>query len=199
MAERGERHRYHHGDLRNALCRHALLTIETEGIAALSLRESARALGVAPSAVYRHFADKAALVAAVAGDGFARLVRSMESAAASAEERAQPGGAEPAALVAMAMAYVRFAAAHPAHFAVMFQGGAPGAGDPHRLLGRAMDRVLPGTQAANRRAARRAVVAAVHGLALLVASGPPEARAPAACATATREMLEVVLRGAQRN
>lgn len=197
MPERGERQPYHHGDLRNALARHALRTIETEGLAALSLRESARALGVSPSAVYRHFADKATLVAAVAESGFERLAHAMETAAKAAEERAPSGEAEHAALLAMGAAYVRFAGAHPSHFGAMLEGGPGKTKPPRELVGRAADRLLAEMPPAEKRAARRAAFAALHGLAMLVAHGTSAEREPTACETAAREVLELVLRGAR--
>ncbi len=105
---------YHHGDLRRALTRHALRLVAERGVAALTLRELARRAGVTQAAPYRHFANKAALVAAVAEEGFRSLTAAVEAALAAA-----PGGGT-ARLRATAVAYVRFALAHPAYFRVMF-------------------------------------------------------------------------------
>ena len=203
-----ERDPYHHGDLRNALCRHALRTIENDGLAALSLRDAARAIGVSPSAVYRHFEDKAALVAAVVGDGYARMTHAMETAARSAEQRGPAGQEARAALTAMGLSYVRFAAAHPSHFRAMLDAPPAAAREPRDLLGRAVERALgadlpPG----ERRAARRAAFAAIHGLAVLVATGHAgprdpsthDARDPSAHDEAAREVLAMVLRGLPRD
>ena len=60
--------RYHHGDLSRALLQEALRTIEKGGVAALTLRAVGTKLGVSRTALYRHFADKSALLAAVATD-----------------------------------------------------------------------------------------------------------------------------------
>src|SRR5215207_8044733 len=68
---------YHHGDLRDALVRAALDILVNEGPEALTLRGVARAAGVSQAAPYRHFADRRALVAAVAEEGFKRLQRAM--------------------------------------------------------------------------------------------------------------------------
>jgi AcrR family transcriptional regulator len=54
---------YHHGDLRVALLAAARRILEQEGLAALSLRSTARAVGVSPAAPYHHFVDKDALLA----------------------------------------------------------------------------------------------------------------------------------------
>lgn len=211
-----ERDPYHHGDLRNALCRHALRTIENEGLAALSLRDAARALGVSPSAVYRHFEDKAALVAAVVGDGYARMTHAMETAARSAEQRGPAGHEARAALTAMGLSYVRFAAAHPSHFRAMLDAPPAAARAPRDLLGRAVDRALgTGLPPGERRAARRAAFAAIHGLAVLVATGHAGARDPSAHGARdpsahdardpsahdedAREVLAMVLRGLPRD
>ncbi len=64
---------YHHGDLRSALIKAAAAEIERGGYENLSLRELAQSLGVSRAAPYRHFADRRALLAAVAADGFDRL------------------------------------------------------------------------------------------------------------------------------
>jgi AcrR family transcriptional regulator len=106
---------YHHGDLHRALVDAAASIIGEVGAEAFTLREAARRIGVNHRAAYRHFADKASLLAAVAEQGFRDLL-----AAARAEvERA--GAEDPAArLLAAARAYVQYAAHHPAHFRVMF-------------------------------------------------------------------------------
>ena len=67
QAPRGQ---YHHGDLPQALKKLALELIAKHGVEGFSLRQAATALGVAPSAVYRHFADKSELLSALAHDGF---------------------------------------------------------------------------------------------------------------------------------
>ena len=112
-ARRARRTTYHHGDLRRALVDAAVAIVAEQGAEAFTLREAARRLGVNHRAAYRHFADKAALLAAVAEQGFRGLIE-----ATRGEAGAAPGPAE--RLAAAARAYVAFAAAHPAHFRVMF-------------------------------------------------------------------------------
>ena len=60
------RRRYHHGDLRQALIETAIEMLGERGAEAFSMAEASRRLGVAASAPYRHFADRDALLAAVA-------------------------------------------------------------------------------------------------------------------------------------
>lgn len=104
--------RYHHGDLKRSLIAAGLVLLEEKGAAALGLREIARLVGVSPAAPYRHFADRKALLEAVAAEGF----RSFSGAMA----RAADGMAEAEQLAAMAFAYVRFALDQPALFRLMF-------------------------------------------------------------------------------
>ena len=63
---------YHHGDLRNALIEHAFAALRTVGPESLSVRALADEIGVSPSAAYRHFADREALLAQLARIGFER-------------------------------------------------------------------------------------------------------------------------------
>jgi AcrR family transcriptional regulator len=112
---RKRRDRYHHGDLRRALLQEALGTIESHGVEGLTLRAVGNALGVSRTALYRHFADKSALLAAVAREGF----RTLRLELLAAWDR---GGGGSQGFDAMGVAYVRFASAHPAHYRVMFGG-----------------------------------------------------------------------------
>ena len=114
-AGRKPRRSYHHGNLHRALLDEALSTIRAEGVEAVTLREIGARLGVSRTALYRHFADKGALLRAVATEGFRTL---REQLLAAWEQ----GGRGPAAFDAMGVAYVRFAAANPSHYRVMFGG-----------------------------------------------------------------------------
>jgi AcrR family transcriptional regulator len=104
---------YHHGDLRAALIDAGMAAIEARGADDLSLRELARTVGVSATAVYRHFPDKRALMAALAQVGFDRLAHSQRIASAAAG-----GGA--AGFKATGAAYVRFALANPGLFRLIF-------------------------------------------------------------------------------
>jgi AcrR family transcriptional regulator len=105
--------RYHHGDLRRALLEEALRSIETHGVESLTLRTVGERLGVSRTALYRHFSDKQALLAAVGREGF-RLLR------LTLVEAWEQHGRGRAGFEAMGVAYVNFAAAHPSHYRVMF-------------------------------------------------------------------------------
>ncbi|MEV4618011.1 TetR/AcrR family transcriptional regulator [Asanoa sp. NPDC049573] len=101
---------YHHGDLRRTLLAAAAEAITEHGPAALSLRDLARRAGVSHAAPAHHFGDKAGLLTALAAEGFTLLADELD------RTRATGGG-----VLDAGVGYVRFAVAHRAHFAVMFQ------------------------------------------------------------------------------
>lgn len=103
------RQSYHHGDLRTALIDAGLSLLASGPADALSLRGMARAAGVSATAVYRHFPDKAALLAALAAEGLVRLGEAQRQAAVAA-------GGGLAGFIATGRAYVRFALSNPALF-----------------------------------------------------------------------------------
>ncbi|HLO75245.1 MAG TPA: TetR/AcrR family transcriptional regulator [Magnetospirillum sp.] len=109
---------YHHGNLAAALVVAAARLIEESGAATLSLREVARLAGVSATAVYRHFTDKEALLAAVAARGFATLVERFEQATSGKPPRD--------ALTAQGLAYIAFAQDHPHLHSLMFGPRVPG-------------------------------------------------------------------------
>jgi AcrR family transcriptional regulator len=118
-----KRDTYHHGGLREALMSAALVAIERDGIASVSLRELARDLGVSHGAPAHHFQDRTGLFTALAAAGFDRLREQMEQAVAVAADT-------PAAkLSATGRAYVLFAAENRGYFEVMFHPGLLRPGD----------------------------------------------------------------------
>jgi AcrR family transcriptional regulator len=107
---------YHHGDLEQALLATALAIISTDGVEGLTLRRVGSTVGVSRSALYRHFDDKAALVARIAGVGFRLLHETLMRVRANAGLDARD------TLEVMAAAHVHFAQANPSHYATMFGG-----------------------------------------------------------------------------
>ena len=104
---------YHHGDLKRALTSAALSLVAEKGPKGFTLTEAARRAGVSAAAPYRHFADKAELLAAVAEQGFRDLHADLAAAVdAVPEPRARA--------IELGRAYVRWAVAHPDHYQVMF-------------------------------------------------------------------------------
>jgi AcrR family transcriptional regulator len=106
------RGQYHHGELRRALLDATLAIVEQEGTGALSLSEAARRVGVSPQASYNHFRSKSELLAAAAEEavrGFERSMREARNSARSAGARFE----------AVGVAYVVFAAEHPAQLRLL--------------------------------------------------------------------------------
>ncbi|MBA2663432.1 MAG: TetR/AcrR family transcriptional regulator [Bradymonadaceae bacterium] len=104
---------YHHGDLRAALIDGASSLLEEEGLEGLNLRRLARMVGVSQPALYRHFAGKDELLAAVGEAGLMGLgerTREGYEAATTREGR----------LCAVGDSYVRHAHAHPGWFRLWF-------------------------------------------------------------------------------
>jgi len=170
---------YHHGNLRAALLAEAERTLREQGIEALSLRDLARQAGVSHAAPRRHFADRQALLDALAEAGFARLGEEMRAAVEDADDDYQ------ARLRAAATAYVRFATRDAALLELMF--AAKNAGQPstlpeaaERLFTATGDLISEGQQAGtlppgDPERLRLLLIATLQGIAALITSG----RAPA--------------------
>lgn len=106
---------YHHGNLREALLEIAEAALESGGVQGLTLRELSRALGVSHTSPRRHFADRQALLNALAARGFERLGQALRRAVEDG------GQGFDRRLNALARAHVEFAVTHPALFGWMFE------------------------------------------------------------------------------
>jgi AcrR family transcriptional regulator len=118
---------HHHGNLKDALIKHALEAARTGTIESLSLRQASRELGVSPGAVYRHFADKDALLRSLAQHGFDALAQRFEAVMPYDSIAADTTGAR-ARFVALTQEYVDFAQQHYGLWRLMF--GPYGAATP---------------------------------------------------------------------
>ncbi|HEX3790590.1 MAG TPA: TetR/AcrR family transcriptional regulator [Pseudonocardiaceae bacterium] len=166
---------YHHGNLRLALLESAERMLAETGAAELSLRELARQAGVSHGAPRQHFADKQALLDALAERGFDQLGAALDAALATAD------GPFPAQLLVFARTWVDFAVRHPALLDLMFASkNRPAA---HALRGVA-DRAFARPSALIAEAQARgdiadtdpdrvpmAIFATLQGLAALITSG----------------------------
>ena len=83
----------------------AVTQLEEQGLRGLSLRALAGSLELAPTALYRYFADRGALEAALAGE-VSRLLH-------AAMQRAARRGTPEQAIRGIARAYLAFARSHP--------------------------------------------------------------------------------------
>ena len=159
---------YHHGALRPALIAAARTLLDEGGPEAVGLRESARRVGVTPTATYRHFRDKEALLAAVAAEGFREFAAALAEAARAA-----------APLPAMGAAYIDFALAKPGMFRLMFSPLLAGRADNPDLRAAAeaaFDALRGGVRARGGAgeggdAAAIAAWSLVHGLSHLILDG----------------------------
>ncbi|GAB5903603.1 TetR/AcrR family transcriptional regulator [Mycobacteroides chelonae] len=184
---------YHHGDLPSALLRAAMELLEENGASELSLRAVARRAGVSTAAPYRHFADRNALVSAVAAIGYQQL------AARLASVSAEPSTADDFA--AIAVAYVQFALDRPGLFRVMFAEPC-GHNSPERTvvaaaIGEYLQSIVEKTfPASDPEAAANAMWALAHGLAFLHLDGKFETQPPEAVAHRVRAAAHAVLSAA---
>jgi AcrR family transcriptional regulator len=165
---------YHHGDLRTALIRAALLLVEQHGVKGLALSDAARKVGVSVAAPYRHFKDKEALLAEIAAEGFV-LFRDAQARAAQSHPTDKVER-----LVEMGVAYVNFALEHRSYFEVMWESGIskekyPQVGQVAReaylLLEKAATDLLPGEPAERQQALVATAWSVVHGYASLAIEG----------------------------
>lgn len=161
---------YHHGDLRAALIDAGLQLTRVGGPEALTIREATRRVGVSPNAAYRHFADREALLEAVAMEIQHRMTLRMRT---SVRRR---GSTE--LLRAVGVGYIKFALDEPGWFAVAFFGASPSnetaGAPPYLALVEALDTMVEaGALSPERReGAEWPCWAAVHGFAELALHGP---------------------------
>jgi AcrR family transcriptional regulator len=170
---------YHHGDLRAACLNAAMELVQDGGETALSLRAVARRAGVSPAAPYRHYADREALVSAVAVVGYRELAQRLAAA--------HPSPATTEQLAAVAVAYVQFALERPALFRIMF--GEPCDRDNDERVAATVavslyvrDIAARAFPQADTEALATAIWALVHGLAFLHLEGKLDASEPSVVA-----------------
>jgi AcrR family transcriptional regulator len=172
--ERKPRLTYHHGDLDRALRDATIAILGEVGAERFTLREAARRAGVNHRAVYRHFADKRALLAAVSEEGYRQLADAMRGAIADATDPIDR-------LVRVAEGYVRFARREPARYEVMFgprlnlDGRFPALetaiSDAVHVLRVELKGAAPDVTSIARRDAGIALWSSVHGFSALVLGG----------------------------
>lgn len=159
------------------------MLIRELGPTGFTLREIARRLGVSHAAPYRHFADRGALLTAVAALGCEELGAAITAALGEAGKDLR------ARFLAAGFAYVRFALERPAHFQTMFYSGEVDTADPayaaarERCFGILLAFIAEGQRAGDLapgdpRAIATPVWAMHHGLACLASSSAFEAGEP---------------------
>lgn len=200
---------YRHGDLRRALVEAGTELARGGGPEAVVLREATRRAGVAPSAAYRHFADRRALLDAVCSAAQAALATAIEEELGGLTGGGDPADAARARLRAVGTGYLRFARREPGLFRTAFSASEnlrnaasperAGEGDktPFQLLGGALDElveagVMPGGR---RPGAEFLAWSAVHGLSMLLIDGPLREFDAATQEAVGRRLIEMVERG----
>jgi AcrR family transcriptional regulator len=181
---------YHHGDLRTALLRAALALLAESGANALSLRAVARRAGVSPAAPYRHYADREALVSAVAAVGYRELAERLTTA--------HPSPSSPEQLASVAIAYVQFALEKPALFRIMFGEPCDRDNDERVTATAAVSLYVRGIversfPQADPEALATAIWAFVHGLAFLYLDGKLDASTQTVVAERVKAAVEALL------
>jgi len=114
--------KYHVGGVRLAALEAAQATIDEQGHAAVSMTDIAVRLGVVPSALYRHYRNRSALLLAVADQAFKGLHQEMLQVIAH-----QPDPWK--ALEAVALTFLGFAARHDRRFRMMYDDDVINASD----------------------------------------------------------------------
>lgn len=200
---------YRHGDLRRALVEAGLELARAGGPDAVVLREATRRVGVSPNAAYRHFADRAALLAAVSDAAQGLAADRMRDELLAAHVEGDAAASARARLRAVGAAYIGFAQDEPGLFRAAFtvpgdlreafspeKAGAAGR-TPFQLLADVLDEmVTAGTLDAGSRPGRELLAwSAVHGLAMLVIDGPLRGLTPETIADARARLLDMVDRG----
>ncbi len=216
-ADRSGTGSYHHRDLRSSLLEHGIALAREGGPAAVSLRDVQRRAGVSNSAAYRHYADRQALLAAIAAYALTEMAERMQAAIARVRRRGSPQEAALARFRATGASYLQFALTEPGLFRTAFltdlgleepeqPAGPDQTGDqpprsairdPYALLVRCLDELVEaGVLAAERRGySDVAAWAAVHGMAVLLLDGPMRALPPAERKRAIDRLLDVVEAG----
>ena len=204
-----KRDTYRHGDLRRALLEAGTELARGGGPDAVVLREATRRAGVAPSAAYRHFANRRALLDAVCSAAQAALAVAMEEELDGLPNGGDPADAARARLRAVGAGYLRFAQAEPGLFRTAFSASdnlrsaaslsraGEGGLTPFQLLGAALDGLVEaGVLPPERRPGAEFLAwSAVHGLAMLLIDGPLRGLDRAQTQDIARRLIDMVERG----
>lgn len=93
----------------------------TEGTSSVSLRAVARQMGITPSALYRYFPSRDAILTALVKDAYDSVGAAVEQAAAQA-----PDDGTATAILAAVHAFRRWALEHPQEYALIYGTPVPG-------------------------------------------------------------------------
>jgi len=204
-----KRDTYRHGDLRRALVEAGTELASEGGPEAVVLREATRRAGVAPSAAYRHFEDRRALLDAVCSAAQAALASALEEELSGLADDGNPADAARARLRAVGTGYMRFARKEPGLFRTAFSASdnlrsaassvraGSGGMTPFQLLGAALDGLVEaGVLSEGRRPGAEFLAwSAVHGLGMLLIDGPLREFDEATKEAVGQRLIDMVQRG----
>jgi AcrR family transcriptional regulator len=173
------------GTVRDGLVAAGLEMARAGGPDAVVLREATRAVGVAPNAAYRHFADRDELLAAIATEAMRELARRMATGVARVRGKYGEPNAARRRLGAIGAAYLAFANEEPGLFKTAFglprphsystfEGASGNDLTPLGHLRAALDELADAGVLDRRRrdGIEYPIWSAVHGLAVLTGQGP---------------------------
>lgn len=109
----GSDRKYHHGSLRETALKCARALVEARGHSSITMRDLAERIGVAPSALYRHYSSRSALLVALAEEAHVVLGRDIEASIADSEDPRE-------VLYIAGRRFFAFTRSHPALFRMMY-------------------------------------------------------------------------------
>ncbi|QLQ11759.1 MAG: TetR/AcrR family transcriptional regulator [Nocardioidaceae bacterium] len=203
---------YHHGDLRNALVQAAADLAEAGGPEAVTLRAAARAVGVTPTAAYRHFSGQAELLHAAKHEALDRMTATTGELIQPPAPDAEPTEVAIGRLQAAGRGYLTFALSEPGLFRTAFCRGGEDQLDtdpeedpelalmeapPYAYLAGVLDELVEvgWLDPAHRPGAEIGAWASVHGLAMLLLDGPCQHLTGDAKDKLIQATLDLVARG----
>lgn len=205
------KNRYHHGDLRTALIDAGLALARADGMSAVTVRTVTREAGVSPSAAYRHFDDRHALVVAVAMAAQGHLAAAIDKRIGPLVANAK--NAADAAVVRLrgiGLGYIDFALTEPGLYelALLTFDPGPSEGEPSvqvehevpaafAMLLAALDECLDAgvLTAAEREHAEWPCWSAVHGFADIATRGPLRDQDPAVLERLGAHVVDRIIAG----
>ena len=118
---------YHHGNVKEALVEAAIKLLESEPVQNLSLRRLAKEVGITPTAVYNHFSDKDALVAAIKLESFENFNDFIRAHCADIDD-------PETIFLELGVAYYRYSKQYPSQFDVLFNYAIPAESNTDELI-----------------------------------------------------------------
>jgi AcrR family transcriptional regulator len=185
-------------DVRASVLAAAVKLIDKGGLASLSMREVARTAGVSHQAPYHYFADREAILAALADEGFKILSTRLENAR-------DPEGTSGENFSALGQAYVHFALDHPSLFRIMFRpdfvdherfpelttSGERAFANLPKIVEECISEGFPATPSAEAHVILNWSL--VHGLACLILDGPLAIKVPATASKQRDAIIDDVM------